>query len=302
MAIGIENNLWTEKYRPTSLQDLVLEPGRVEKFQEMLSVGEVPHLMLLGTPGSGKTTLAKILIAGLDCDVLVLNSSADRGIDIVRDRVKSFVTLRSNKRWRIVLLEEADNLTTDAQQAMRNLMEEYSLRARFIMTGNYRNRLIDPIKSRCQVFEFSALPQKECAKRLRFILDAENIKYDVDSVLTVVSMYYPDMRKIINATQLSVVAGELKEIRDDISERNNLLTLIKTKNIDAIRSMAYRIDAGDAYLYIFDHMDQIVSDPISQVQARLWVGEWNKTHTFSADKEVHFCAFCLGLMSGAYGR
>lgn len=300
--MGIENNLWTEKYRPVSLQDLVLEPGRAEKFQEMLTAGEVPHIMLLGTPGSGKTTLAKILIAGLDCDVLVLNSSADRGIDIVRDRVKSFVTLRSNKRWRIVLLEEADNLTTDAQQAMRNLMEEYSSRARFIMTGNYRNRLIDPIKSRCQMFEFSALPQKECVKRLRFILDAEKIKYDVDSVLTVVSMYYPDMRKIINATQLSVVGGELKEIRDDVAERNNLLTLIKNKNIDAIRSMVYRLDAGEAYLYIFDHIDKIVSDPISQVQARLWVGEWNKTHTFSADKEVHFCAFCLGLMNGLYDK
>ena len=296
----IENSLWVEKYRPKELSDLILGDDRRARFEEMIRAGGVPHLMLIGTPGIGKTSLAKILIAHLDCECIVFNSSMSRGIDTVRDKVINFVTMRGQHRWRIVLMEEGDNLTPDAQQALRNVMEEYSERARFIFTGNFSSKIIDPIKSRCQIFEFSALSQKECFKRLRYILDTEHIVYQPEDALRIVDTFYPDLRKMINAAQLGVVADRLTTVRIDLAENEQVFKLIKEKNLDAIRAIAYRIDCAGMYNMIFDRIGELEPDRIKQVNARLWIAEMNKTHNFSLDHELHFTACCFGIMEGKY--
>ena len=162
MSNVITNSLWTERYRPQSLDDIVMEAESKKKFAEIIEKGDMPNLLFHGRPGTGKTTLARILINNLDCEAKEMNSSLDRGIQQVRDSVRNFAVMRGHSRWRILLMEEADGMTGDAMDSIRNLMETYSERMRCILTCNYVNRIIPAIRSRCQAVEFKEVPRKEC--------------------------------------------------------------------------------------------------------------------------------------------
>lgn len=209
----LSNVLWVEKHRPTKLSQLALEPDTRAVVEAYLAVGEIPHLLLVGPPGSGKTTLARILYQALDCQVLVLNASAERGIDTVRDKVTSFVRSMLQARWNIVFLDEADELTNDAQTSLRNLIETYAERARFILTANRGHRVIGPIQSRCQVLVLGRPPLKERYRVLEAVLRAEGIAADVPVVLGYAERY-PDMRRMLMAAQKAWLAAPEQHSED----------------------------------------------------------------------------------------
>lgn len=196
----VSGTLWTEVYRPTSLEDVALAPETRAVLQSYLEAGEIPHVMFLGPPGSGKTTVARILLKALDCSVLTLNASAERGIDTVRAKIGTFVTAITLSRFNVVFLDEADAMTSDAQTALRNLMESYSDRARFILTANYGHRIIGPLQSRCQVLALTPPPMKERFRILSRVLSAEGI---AAQPLTIASYAekYGDLRKMLWAAQ-----------------------------------------------------------------------------------------------------
>ena len=196
----MENYLWVEKWRPKEFKDVI---GVPEEIINVVNNNNLMHLLLTGKAGTGKTTTAKIIINKLASkDTLILNASNERGIDVIRDKVKTFaMTTSSNQNIKIVFLDEADYLTKDAQASLRNLMEEYSRTCKFILTGNYDNKIIDALKSRCSWFKFQ-LPEKESIfERLKFISKKESLNIEEDALREIVTKYYPDIRKSINVLQ-----------------------------------------------------------------------------------------------------
>jgi replication factor C small subunit len=199
------NDLWVERYRPQKIEDLILQDNVRAELTKFIQEKSIPHLLLLGGAGVGKTTIAKILLRELDCDKLELNASSERGIDIIRNKVTNFAVMHSMKKWKIVFMDEMDLLTFDAQAALRNIFETYSDYVRFICTGNYGNKIIPAIKSRCQCLEFEHLDKKSVVKLLKSILEKEQVSYDADDFLTLVEDCYPDIRSMINKLQLNTV-------------------------------------------------------------------------------------------------
>ena len=209
---GIENYIWCEKYRPKTLEDLVLSEETRDAFDKFISDDEIPHLLLHGSPGSGKTSIAMILMNSIPCKSLTLNaSSKDRGIETVRTTIADFAKSKTTDgRLKIILLDESDGLTADAQFGLKNLMETYSSSCRFILTANVVGKIIDPIRSRCIQFGFSQFPVSDMVKNVCNILKQEEIKFDRRQVSVVVHRLYPDFRSIINAVQAASISGEFK--------------------------------------------------------------------------------------------
>jgi len=206
--------LWVEKYRPKTIDEYVFhDPQQRASFIRMINDKSIPHLLLSGVQGSGKTTIAQILIneMGLEnTDVLTINASDERGIDTFRDKVKNFASSYALGKFKVVLLEEADSLTPDAQGLLRRFMEEYSEVVRFILTCNYEHKIIPPIKSRCQQFQFRAGDKNDIAEYLITILAHEKIKFDLAMLDQYLAVGYPDIRKMVNLLQQNSVDGVLQ--------------------------------------------------------------------------------------------
>ena len=195
------HGIWAEKYRPTSLGTYIGNDDIKYKVENMILHNDVSHLLLYGSPGTGKTSLAKIIAKNTDCEHLYLNLSDTNGIDTVRDVIKEFASSVSFSTYKLIICDEFDGATPNAQSALRNIMETYSKNTRFILTCNYVERVIEPIQSRCQVFNVRPPSKKEVAEKLVSILEAESVKYEIPDVATIVESCYPDIRKCINYTQ-----------------------------------------------------------------------------------------------------
>ena len=223
----MENTLWVEKYRPRDLQTYIGNEHLKEKVKLYLESEDVPHLLLYGRAGTGKTTLAKVITSNIDCDYLYINASDENNVDNVRTKIKNFASSIGFKSLKVIVLDEADFLTPNAQAALRNLMETFSKHCRFILTCNYVERIIDPIQSRCQSYKIVPPSKKEVAQQLVHILKEENCTFELDDVALIVNAGYPDIRRVINSTQRQIVENKLKIDTSSIIQNDYKIKLLE---------------------------------------------------------------------------
>ena len=260
-----QHTLFVEKYRPNTLDNYIGNQHLKSKVKHYLESGDLPHLLLYGKAGTGKTTLAKLLVKNIDCDYLYINASDENNVETVRTKVKDFASTIGFKDMKVIILDECDYITPNAQAALRNLMETFSKHCRFILTCNYVERIIDPIQSRCQSFQIIPPSRNEVAKHLHNILVEENVMDTPEDIKILVESGYPDIRRVINSAQRNVVNGKLKLDTTSIIQNDYKLKLIKileTKSkkdafIDIRKLLADNqiTDFADLFRLLYDEVD-----------------------------------------------
>ena len=287
-----DNTLLVEKYRPTVLQDYVGNEQVKETIQKYLDQNDIQNFIFYGPAGTGKTTLAKLIVKNLNCDHLYINASDENGIDTIREKVKGFASAASWNGIKVVILDEADFITINGQAALRNVIETFSRSTRFILTCNFIERIIDPIQSRCQVLKIVPPSKSVIAKHLADVMGKESISHDVKEVATIVNKNYPDVRKMLNTIQLSNQDGKLK-IDESVLASNNytkevLKELTQTKNWIKIRQII--ADSGikdfeELYRLLFEHISVYAKDKEGSVTIIL--NEHLFQANFRIDKEIN---------------
>ena len=287
-----ENTLLVEKYRPTTLEHYVGNENIKEVIQKYLNQNDIQNFIFYGPAGTGKTTLAKIIVKNLDCDFLYLNASDENGIDTIRDKVKGFASTASFKGIKVVILDEADFITIQGQAALRNVIETFSRSTRFILTCNYIERIIDPIQSRCQVLKIVPPSKLDTAKHTAWVLDQEEISYETDDIKSIVNQYYPDLRKMLNTIQSSTINSKLLLDKDILVSSNYMLSIIKElstsknwKNIRQIIADSGVKDFEELYRFLFDNSSKYASDREGSVAIIL--NEHLYQANFRIDKEIN---------------
>lgn len=297
--------IWNEEFRPDTLEGYVCSDDLRTKLQSYLTAGTIPHLLFFGTAGTGKTTAAKLLIKNLDCDYLFINASDERGIDVIRDKIKNFASTMGFAALKIVVLDEADYLTPDAQAALRNMMEVFSDRTRFILTCNYVERIIPPIISRVQPIALTPPSKKEVAVHLVKILNTKNVAYEKSTVATLVNAYYPDIRRIINTAELQTQNGKLElNISTIISGdlKLQILDVLMGKQPGANKVTAIRQLVADAgvkdytELYQLLYQKAVEYNPTKIPQTVLSIAEGQFRDAFVVDKEINFVATLYNIL------
>lgn len=308
-ASYLQNLLWVEKYRPKRVQDCVLPSGIKKTFQEMVDNGEVHNLLLSGTAGTGKTTIAKALCDELGCDFMLINCSEDGNIDTLRTKIRNFastVSLGGGKK--VVILDEFDYSNAQSTQpALRGFIEEFAANCRFILTCNFKNRIIEPLHSRCTTIEFS-IPAKEKPKlagqfmdRVKGILQDEQIKYDEKVVAELIMRYFPDFRKVLNELQRYSVGGEIDvgilQVVGEVKTKE-LVGFMKEKNFNEVRKwVVQNLDNDQTRIFrqIYDNLYGYFQ-PQSIPQAVLILSDYQYKAAFVADAEINLTACLVHLM------
>ena len=295
------HSLWVEKYRPTDMSTYVGNEHLKDKVSLYLESGDVPHLLLYGRAGTGKTTLAKIITSNIDCDNLYINASDERGIDTIRTKIKGFASSMGFKPLKVVILDEADYLTPDAQASLRNVMETFSKHCRFIMTCNYVERIIDPIQSRCQSYKVVPPSKKEVAQQLCGILDKEQCKYELDDIALIITAGYPDIRRVINSAQRQVVDGMLKIDTSSIIQNDYKIKLLdlmsnggKFNDIRQLIADNSVSDYSELYRLLYDEVDNYSQGKVSECILIIADGQHKDVHV--VDKEINFMSTMLKLL------
>ena len=301
-----EHSLWVEKYRPQTLSEYVGNETVKETIQQYLDSNDIPHLLLYGKAGTGKTTLAKLIVNTIKCDSMIINASDENNVDTVRTKVKNFASSMGFAGFKVIILDEFDYMTPNAQAILRNLMETFSKHCRFILTCNYHEKIIDPIKSRCQTFAITPPTKKDVAISVTKILDAEKIKYDVKNVADIISSYYPDIRRILNTCQLQSAKGELKvdhQIMVESDFKTKLVDLLKAN--DDKRNMFMNIrqavadnklnDYSEMYSMLYDKVDEYAAGNTANVI--LTIAEGLSKDALVVDKEIVFMSTIIQILN-----
>jgi replication factor C small subunit len=292
------NTLWVEKYRSQNLDTYVGNEGVKAFISKCITNNDIPHLLLYGKPGTGKTTLAKLITKNIKCDVMYINASDERGIDTIRDKIVDFASVNSFNPIKVIILDESDYITAQAQAALRNVMETYSAKTRFILTANYAERIIDPLKSRCQTFHIEPPAKGDVAKHLAWILDQEEVKYELTDIAALVKTYYPDIRKIINATQQSIDDNNILNPGALVPNVEGVLSAIiahlkakKTTSWADIRQAVANADINDfvpLYTGLYDRVSEYTKSP---ADVAIHSAQYLWQNNTIADKEINFMAF-----------
>ena len=300
--------LFVEKYRPQTIEDCILPEGLKETFRKIVEKGELPNMMFTGSAGVGKTTVARALCNELDIDYMMINGSEDGNIDTLRGKIKQFAsTVSLQGGQKVVILDEADYLNPQSTQpALRGFIEEFSSNCRFILTCNFKNRIIDPLHSRCSIYEFILGNKAEMAQafmaRLQFILDSEHIIYDNAVIAELIMKYIPDWRRVINECQRYGMSGHIDTgILVTLSETSikGLMEDLKAKNFKKMRKwVTDNIDVESSKLFrmIYDNMTDYV-EPQSIPQVVLILADYSYKDSFVADHELNVVACMTEIMS-----
>jgi len=296
-----DHYLWCEKYRPQILDQYIGNQYLKDKVKRYLQSEDIPHLLLYGKAGTGKTTLAKILVKNIKCDYLYINASDENKVDDVRIKIKNFASSVGFNPLKILILDEADYLTPNAQAALRNLMETFSRHTRFILTCNYAERIIDPIQSRCQSYKIVPPSKKEVALHLKNILELENIDFELDDIAIIINSSYPDIRQIINSAQRQVVDKKLVLDTSSIIHNNyklKLLELLRRGNsFNDIRQLIadnFVNDYIELYKLLYDEVDTFAENQVSEVI--IAIAESQYRDQFVVDKEINFMALIIQIL------
>ena len=300
------NSLWVERYRPKTLLDYVGNEHLKSIVEGYLESGDVPHLLLYGKAGTGKTTLAKLIVNSIECDYMIINASDENNVETVRTKVKNFASSMGFKPFKIVILDEFDYMTPNAQAILRNLMETFSQHCRFILTCNYVEKVIEPIQSRCQTFQIIPPTKRDVAVQISKILGLEGIKFEPKDLVPIIDSAYPDIRKVINTCQLNSVKGELKIDTQNLLENDykmKVLDILKSNDDKRNKYMKIRqviinskvTDFTELFTLLYDKMDEYAPDKTSDVILLLADGVYKSS--MSIDKEIQAAATMIQIIN-----
>ena len=300
-----ENSLLVEKYRPTKLENYVGNNSIKTKISKYLEQNDIQNLIFYGPAGTGKTTLAKLIVKNLDCDHLYINASDERGIETIRDKVSGFASVASFKPIKVVILDEADFLTIQAQASLRNIIETFSRTTRFIMTCNFVERIIDPLQSRCHVLKVVPPTKKDVAKHLAWIMDQEGIGFEMNELGAIVTQYYPDLRKCINTIQLSTQDSMLNLDKSILVSSNYIDKVIaelakgnKVSSFNTIRQIiadANVDDFDELFRALFDRANEYLPGKEGTVAAL--INDHQYKANFRIDKEINIMSLISNLIN-----
>ena len=300
----MSNSLWVEKYRPSTIDTYIGNEHLKSKVSVYLESGDLPHLLLFGKAGTGKTTLAKLLVKNIECDYLYINASDENNVDTVRTKVKNFASTVGFKDLKIIILDECDYITPNAQAALRNLMETFSKHCRFILTCNYVERIIDPIQSRCQLFQIIPPSKVEVAQRLNQILEEEEINCELKDLKILIDSNYPDIRRTINSAQRNVVNLQLKLDTNSIIQNDYKLKLLEILKIQNKRNAFKDIrqlladnkitDFADLFRLLYDEVDSYGKGHVAE--CILVIARYELSDSQVVDKEINAMAMIIELL------
>lgn len=303
--------LWVEQYRPKKIDDCILPPNIKKSFQGFVEKGEIPNLLLSGTAGVGKTTVAKAVCDEIGASYIVINGSDEgRFLDTVRNRVKTFATtvsLTSGAPHKVVIIDEADNTTHDVQLSLRTFVEEFHGNCRFIFTCNFVNKIIEPLHSRCTVIDFRINKEQEQHLQMQFfgrlktILDDNKVEYDDKVIVKLIKRYYPDWRRLINESQRHAVSGKIDtDILCDIADVNldQLISALKNKEFSTVRKWVVDNIDNDPNIIMRRIYDALYVNVKSKYipEAVLVIGKYQYQIAFVADQEINLLACLVEIM------
>lgn len=295
--------LWVEKYRPQTLDDLILDNAIFKRCKSYVDGGEIPHLLLHGIQGVGKTTLAKALVNDLNMDMLFVNASLEADVGLLRDKVKHFAHTMSfeGKGKKVVLLDEVDGVTSNAFfPALRPMIEQFSGNCSFVMTCNFVDKVPDAIRSRLHDFEFTIEDKKlhcgKILKRLEYILDSEGVKYNKNILVSIIKKYFPDIRKMINVLQQNsdFLTDENVKYRLDGVDIQPLIQALKDQDFKSVREYIINNYVGSTNIYrqLYDRFKDFINEKSIPV-AIVITGEFGRTHNQAVDKEIHMMHYLI---------